>query len=49
MKRVKWRRVSGLTNESYNLLIKHLRENSQSLIQPNYWWKEINWHTMVIY
>lgn len=43
--RVKWRRVSGLTNESYNLLIKHLRENSQSLIQPHYWWTEINWHT----
>ena len=43
--RVKWRRISGLTNESYNLLLKYLSQNSQSLMQPNYWWKEISWHT----
>lgn len=43
--RVKWRRTSGLPNESYQLLLNHLNKNSETLIKPSYWWKEINWHT----
>jgi soluble lytic murein transglycosylase len=42
--RVKWRRTNGLTDESYQLLLNYLNENSKNLVKPSYWWKEINWH-----
>ena len=43
--RVKWRRTSGLPKQSYLLLLNYLDENSENLVKPEYWWKEINWHT----
>ena len=43
--RIKWRRVSGLTNDSYQLLFSFLKNNNGPLKYPNIWWKEINWHT----
>ena len=43
--RIKWRRVSGLTNDSHQLLLSFLKNNNAPLKYPNIWWKEINWHT----
>ncbi|MDB9762152.1 lytic transglycosylase domain-containing protein [Alphaproteobacteria bacterium] len=41
--RVKWRRNSGLTDKSYELLSIYLDSNTP-LNKPNLWWNEINWH-----
>ena len=41
--RVKWRRNSGLTDKSYELLSIYLDSNTP-LNKPNIWWNEINWH-----
>jgi len=41
--RVKWRRNSGLTDKSYELLSIYLDKNIP-FKKPNIWWNEINWH-----
>jgi soluble lytic murein transglycosylase len=43
--RVKWRRKSGLDEESYNLLKTYLMNKNTQVTKPNIWWKEIYWHT----
>ena len=43
--RVKWRRKSGLDEESYNLLKAYLMNKNTQVTKPNIWWKEIYWHT----
>ena len=42
--RVKWRRNSGLTDKSYELLSSYLDKNIQ-FKKSNIWWNEINWHS----
>ena len=41
--RVKWRRNSGLTDKSYELLSSYLDKNIP-FKKPSIWWNEINWH-----
>ena len=43
--RVKWRRKSGLDEESYALLKAYLMNNNIQVTKPDIWWKEIYWHT----
>jgi soluble lytic murein transglycosylase len=43
--RVKWRRISGLTDKSYELLSLFLNNYNGALSKPNKWWNEINWHS----
>jgi len=42
--RVKWRRNSGLTDKSYELLSSYLDKNIP-FKKSNIWWNEINWHS----
>jgi len=43
--RVKWRRISGLTDKSYELLSLFLNNYNGPFSKPNKWWNEINWHS----